>query len=176
LTPRDDVNFDDWFDATFSPHDGTFDWHVDKLRTWARRHYAPDGSLDPVAVATLSEELITVNSAVALVPADLATGSTRVPATEVHPWFFDDVRISVDGGYTAPSLDLRYPFDVAHAAVEVVEYMREQLSQDRSVSFPVCGLHDNFYLHPMIDNGAAVWRCNRGGHVVAAIGELHQRH
>lgn len=172
---NDDVDFDEWFDATFlmdavdAPPD-----RIEVLRSWAKRLFSASGpvSKDVAVVALQFDQLAAVESALALVLADLSVVSQRVPSTEVDAYDLG-VRVTVDGGYFEPSVDLDYPFDVSEAAVELVEYIRGRVSQDASVSFPVCRRHENYYLHPVIDNRVAVWRCNRGDHIVAPIGQLH---
>jgi hypothetical protein len=171
----DDSEFDEWFDATFEPRgDEPPPARVDALRSWARRLFTTSGPVerDVVAVAYQFDQLAAVESALAMVIDDLSVVSPRVPTTEVDAYDLG-ARITVDGGFSEPSIHVQHPFDVSEAAVEIVEYIRERMSQDETVSFPVCSRHEHFYLYPIIENGIGVWRCNRGDHVVAPIGHLH---
>jgi hypothetical protein len=169
----DDIEFEKWFDVTITPTQQTPPKHIDRLRTWARGVFETCGAVsrDVAAEAMRFDQIAVVESAVAKLTADLQVVSNRVPEFTVDV-FLVGVRVTVDGGFTDPSV-FAFPWDVAEATIETVEYVREQLAQDRSVSFPVCSRHDRFYLHPTIDNGVAVWRCNRGEHVVATIGQLN---
>lgn len=171
---ENDVEFTQWFDATFSPRGGELPLvQLEALRSWARKLFATSGPVDRdvVSVAYQFDQLAVVEAAVALVIADLGVASPRVPAIDVDA-YERGVRITVDDGFTEPSIVVQPPFDVAEATAAIVEYLREHLSQDNTVSFPKCSRHEHFHLHPIVDNGVAVWQCKRGDHLVAAIGQL----
>jgi hypothetical protein len=169
----DDVGFEDWFDATFvrrSQDRAAED--LEEFWNWAKHLYNTSGAVDPdvARVAYEFDALAAVEAAVSRVLADLGACSERLPQVDVD--MFEVIRITVNGGYTQPSVDVSPPFDVSVVTVEVVEYLRGQLDQDDGVSFPTCSRHEYFYLRPAVVDGVAVWHCNRGGHGVAVIGEL----
>lgn len=175
---RDDIEFDEWFATTFAARGTELpSQRIAELEIWAKRLFEANGPLsrDAVGVAYQFDQIRVVEMSVEKLLADLAlvpsTVGSRVPGIAVNA-YDNGLRVTVDGGYTEGSIRVKHPFDSSEATVEIVEYVREQLSRDRSVSFPVCSQHEYFYLHPVIDRGAAVWRCVRGEHTVAIIGEL----
>ncbi len=105
--------------------------------------------------------------AVDLVLVDVHRTSSWQPTVLVDVWMGNGVRISVDGGFTAPSMSARTePESIA----EVADYIQEQLDQSPSI-WPVCAAHD-VGLHAEVRDGRPVWWCRLGGHRVGLIGEL----
>ena len=78
------------------------------------------------------------------------------------------IRISIDDGYTAPSM---WAVERAEAFAEVADYFQEQLDQSGAGAWPVCERHD-LGLHAEVHDGMAVWWCRRFQHAVAPVGSL----
>jgi hypothetical protein len=114
------------------------------------------------------EQLVALaQRAVDRVLADVRRTTSWRPTVLVDVWMGNSVRISVDGGFTAPSMSASTePESIA----EVADYVQEQLDQNPSI-WPVCGVHD-VGLHAEVRDGRPVWWCRLGGRAVNLIGEL----
>jgi hypothetical protein len=106
--------------------------------------------------------------------ADLHRTTDERPVVEVDVWMESSIRISIDGGFTAPSM---WEVDAPEAFAEVADYLQDQLQGvvvDGSWRFwPECRQH-NAGLHAEVHDGRAVWRCRIGDHEVAPMGQLGQ--
>jgi hypothetical protein len=116
--------------------------------------------------AYLRARLAAAEAGVALVVADLYRTTDWRPQIVVDIYDECAVRIRVDDGFETPSC---HHDDRIALLAEVGSYIQDQL--DSRGCWPVCAEHDAG-LHAEVRDGAAVWRCWRGKHTVAAIGEL----
>lgn len=121
---------------------------------------------DAAVTAGLEHQIVLANDAVTAVLADLERTTTYRPAMAVDR-FEGAVRITVNGGYTTPSL---WAVERAEAFAEVADYFQDQVGQDIGC-WPVCERH-SLGLHGEVHNGLAVWWCRRFQHSVAPIGDL----
>ena len=141
-------------------------------RRWLRRLFEREGpvSKDVVTRAAMAHQVALANEAVTTVLADLHRTTASRPVVEVDVWMESSIRISIDGGFTAPSM---WEVELPAALAEVADYFQEQLDQDPILGgiWPVCGKHD-VGLHAEVHDGRAVWWCRLGHHAVATIGEL----
>jgi hypothetical protein len=139
------------------------------MRRWLRHVYDTEGAVSPQAASdaysryalTLAEE------AVAAVVNDLQRTTPFRPRVVVDTYLEDSVRISINEGYTAPSmLEIGRP----EAFAEIASYFQEQLAQELG-AWPICIQHDAG-LHAEVRSEAAVWCCLLGDHDVADVGRL----
>lgn len=120
--------------------------------------------------ATVAHLVALAEEAVVAVLHDLHRATSLRPTVEVDQWMESSVRISINRGYTAPSM---FAPAKPEAFAEVADYFQEQLDQSGAGAWPVCKEH-NAGLHAEVRDETAVWRCRLGGHTVAAIGALDE--
>jgi hypothetical protein len=141
-------------------------------RRWLRRFFEARGPVarDVVTLAAMEHQTALAKETVAMVLADLHRTMDVRPVVEVDVWMESSIRISIDGGYTTPSM---WEVEQPEAFAEVADYFQEQLDQNPILGslWPVCGDHD-VGLHAEVHDGRAVWWCRLGDHVVATIGAL----
>jgi hypothetical protein len=144
-------------------------------RRWLYRFFEARGPVakDVVMRAAMEHQVALAEEAVAMVLADLHRTTELRPQVEVDVWMDASVRISIDGGFTAPSM---WEVDQPEAFAEVADYFQEHLDQHPILGsiWPVCGQHD-VGLHAEVHDGLAVWWCRLGDHAVARIGALASR-
>ena len=139
---------------------------------WLRRVFDAEGSVskDVVTRGAVDHQLALANDAANTVLADLHRTTNARPVVEVDVWMDSSIRISIDGGFTAPSM-----WEVEHpeALAEVADYFQRQLDQDPIIGsiWPACADHD-VGLHAEVRGREAVWWCRLGEHAVATIGDL----
>jgi hypothetical protein len=164
--------FEQWVqEITFNPESAVDDQGEASAgwRRWLRDFFEREGPVSKALVksAAMSHQVALANDAVNAVLADLHRTTAFRPVVEVDVWMESSVRISIDGGFTAPSM---LEGERPQAFVEVADYLQEQMDQELRC-WPVCWQHD-VGLHPEVRGGAALWWCRLGGHAIAAIGEL----
>ena len=107
--------------------------------------------------------------------------SPRIQPSEWNPGSPSAMLYGEDGSGWGISLqaDAPRPEQLAQLADQVQEWAVEVLwSTGRSAAWPPCPEHpDSHPLQPQVadeftDEAAAVWRCPKSGHVIAAIGGL----
>src|SRR5258708_34593126 len=117
--------------------------------------------------AFLAYQIALANDAAAAVLDDLDRTTALQPVVVVEGHDGSGVRISINGGYEAPSMwELGRP----EAFAEVADYFQDQLWSEVGC-WPVCEQHD-IGLHGEVHDGVAVWWCRFGKHALARIGEL----
>jgi hypothetical protein len=143
---------------------------------WLRRFFDERGPVEKEVVtrAAMEHQIAVASEAVRMVLADLHRTTDERPVVEVDVWMESSIRISIDGGFTAPSM---WEVDAPEAFAEVADYLQDQLLGvvvDGSWRFwPECRQH-NAGLHAEVHDGRAVWRCRIGDHEVAPMGQLGQ--
>ena len=170
--------FEQWLqEITFNPESPVDDQGEVSAawRRWLRHFFEREGPVSKVVVnrAAMSHQVALANDAVTAVLADLHRTTELRPQVEVDVWMESSIRISIDGGFTAPSM---WEVDRPEAFAEVADYFQEHLDQHPVLGsiWPVCAQHD-VGLHAEVRNGLAVWWCRVGGHAVATIGALEAR-
>jgi hypothetical protein len=171
----DDAIFDQWMgEISHNPDAPPDDPGVISAgwQRWLRRVFETQGPVakDVVTRAAMEHQLALANDAVTTVLADLHRTTDARPVVEVDSWMDSSIRISIDGGSTAPSM---WEIEQPEALAEVADYFQEQLDQDPIIGsiWPVCAEHD-VGLRAEVRQRQAVWWCRLGDHVVATIGQL----
>ena len=168
--PADDSDFERWLQE-ISQNPGAPDDDPGEVspgwRRWLRGLFEREGpvSQEVVQRQAMTHHLSLANQAVTAVQADLHRTTAMRPSVEVDIWMGNSIRISIDGGCSAPSI---WEVDRPEAFAEVADYFQEQLDQE---CWPVCQQHD-VGLHGEVHDGTAVWWCRLGRHSIARIGEL----
>lgn len=137
--------------------------------SWLRAYFEIEGpeSRDVVKAAAAVHQLALARDAAAALARDLHHTTVLRPEVVVDLWSEGWIRISINGGYTTPSMDA---MDRCNAYVEVADYFQGKLAQ-RTGMWPECRTHDAG-AHAEAHEGVGVWWCRRGQHVIAPIGEL----
>ncbi len=172
VSDHDAPTFEQWLhEITFNPDSPADDqgevsggW-----RQWLRLFFEREGpvSKDVVNRAAMGHQVALANDAVTAVLADLHRTTAFRPVVEVDVWMESSIRISIDGGFTAPSM---WEVERPRAFAEVADYVQEQMDQEIRC-WPECDQH-NAGLHPEVHDERSVWWCRVGSHAVAPIGEL----
>ena len=99
-------------------------------RRWLYRFFEARGPVAKEAVmrAAMEHQVALANEAVAVVLADLRRTTELRPQVEVDVWMESSIRISIDGGFTAPSM---WEVDQPEAFAEVAD-----TSRNTSISIP----------------------------------------
>jgi hypothetical protein len=168
----DAPTFEQWLqEITFNPDSPADDQGEVSAawRHWLSHFFEREGSVSKAVVnrAAMTHQIALANDAVTAVLADLHRTTAFRPVVEVDIWMESSIRISIDSGFTAPSM---WAAEQPQALAEVAEYPQEQMDQELRC-WPVCEQH-NVGLHPEVHGGTAVWWCRLGKHAVATIGEL----
>ena len=164
--------FEEWLGAiTFNPDaPGDDPGEVSAAnRRWLRDFFETEGaaSREVTQQAFMTYWLALANEAVNAVSADLERTTGLRPEVVADVWMESSIRISIDDGYTAPSM---WEIERPEAFAEVADYFQDQLCQTIGC-WPVCPRHD-LGLHPEVRDGKAVWWCRRMQHSVAPVGGL----
>jgi hypothetical protein len=172
----DAPTFEQWLqEITFNPASPADDQGEVSAgwRQWLRHFFEREGPVSQAVVtqAAMRHQVALANDAVTAVLADLHRTTAFRPVVEVDVWMEGSIRISIDGGFTTPSM---WEVEQPQAFAEVADYVQEQMGQKLG-RWPVCGLHD-VGLHPEVHGGRAVWWCRTERHAVAPIGELGATH
>ena len=175
---RDQPDVEEWLAQLYDPERVPDDEVNAATLKWLRRYFAVAGPVRREVVwdALRGYLVALANDAVAAVLDDLHETSALQPLVLVDDYDGNGVRIWINDGYTAPSM---WALERPEAFVEVAAYFQEQLDladylqefEQAQGCWPLCRVHD-VGLHAELHNGVAVWRCRRGGHTVAPIGEL----
>jgi len=170
-SPDDSSEFENWFQSVTWDSDEPDDdpGEVSPAnRRWLRGYFDANGPVPANVVwdAFLAYKIALANDALAAVLADLDRTSA-FHATVLVDTYEDVIRITVNDGYTTPSMRA---VDRPEAFAEVAGYFQEQTDQELRC-WPVCADHD-VGLHPEVHDGAAMWWCRLGDHGVSAIGAL----
>lgn len=171
--PRSDPpGFQEWFQSVTSDPDAPTDDPGEvspEHRRWLRRFFEAEGAASQEVThrAFMSQFVALANEAVAAVLGDLHRTAPLRPRVVVDVWMEYGIRISIDDGYTAPSM---WEIEQPEAFAEVADYFQDQLGQTLGC-WPVCQEHD-LGLHAEVHDGTAVWWCRRMQHSVARIGSL----
>jgi hypothetical protein len=168
-TAADDSDFERWVermsDNPNAPADDPGEVSP-AWRRWLRRLYDAEGPVPKEVVfgAAMEHQVALANAAVRVVLGDVHHTTTWRPLVEVDVWMGNSIRISIDGGFQAPSM---WEVEEAAAVAEVADYFQDQFGE----CWPVCRDH-NAGLHAEVRDGQAVWWCRPGKHAIAVIGEL----
>jgi hypothetical protein len=143
--------------------------------TWLRETFARDDSLSASALASRWDETVVsiASRTVDLVLDDYVRTTTREPRpVEVTSSAETGVKITWSGSYTSPSVFAEMnDATPTSVAVEAADYLQEHIVDELRGPWPVCSDHDAG-LHAEALDDVPVWRCRRGNHVVAPIGQL----
>jgi hypothetical protein len=82
-----------------------------------------------------------------------------------------EVTLSWNGAYVTP-LEIEGA-DEAALLVIVTDYLRDYVMADVSRAWPSCEI-DGGAGNPSVASEGVVWVCNRGGHVLAKVGQLER--
>lgn len=170
MANKDELGVAAWLSQLYAPEPVPNDELNAPMIRWLRRFYGAEGPASRLVVrdALLAYQLALAGEATAAALHDLEHATALRPRVAVEDHDGACVRISIDSGYTAPSM---WELDKPEAFAEVATYFQEQLDQSGAGAWPTRDTH-NVGLHAEVRRGAAVWRCRVGQHTVAAIGEL----
>jgi hypothetical protein len=166
--PKDPQSFDDWLATVYFPEQVPDDELNAPTLRWLRDFFDREG---PVPVkhareAFLAHQVELATEAATAVADDLQRSTPLRLVVAVEDNDGSGVRISINGGRTAPSM---WELERPEAFVEVAEYFRDQLWDEGC--WPVCEQHE-IGLRGEVHDGVAVWWCRAGEHALALIGEL----
>lgn len=174
--PEDSADFEGWLDRLGGTTPGSEDDNemvgdpvTGAELQWLRRLYDVRGPVEPDDAwsAFYTDLLALAGEAVAAVMGDLRRTTSHRPRVVVDLYLGTTVRISIDEGYTTPSMS---SIDHATAFVEVADYFQTELAYDLRL-WPQCERH-NTGLHPEVRGDKGVWCCRLGKHDVGSIGHL----
>jgi hypothetical protein len=166
--PEDPQGFDHWLAAVYAPEGVPDDELNAPTRQWLRDFFDLEGPVPAERAweAFLAYQVALATEASTAVVDDLQRTTPLRLVVAVEDNDGSGVRISINGGWTAPSMwELQRP----KAFVEVAEYFRDQLWDEGC--WPVCEQH-GIGLRGAVHDGVAVWWCRVGAHALARIGEL----
>ena len=141
-----------------------------EARTLLRRIFQQHGPVSSEYVERIGHEhqIALARVAVDLVGRDIAaTMDQQVPPFECR-YEEGAVRVAFWGRYATTTVAGLTQQDVT---VEVAEFLQEEVIRDLQRTWPECPEH-RAGLRASRDSERAAWTCRRGGHVVAAVGEL----
>ncbi len=80
------------------------------------------------------------------------------------------LRIAYDNGWTTPSVRAT---SNPEALIETAEYLKDLIVEDEGwTPWPLCPVHEIGAVEPEVHDGAVVWWCSFGNHLVAPVGQL----
>ena len=182
-------DFDSWLAQVMADDEDDTGVLNPNWRVWLKGIFEEWGPLPTADVEELLEveahrlHAVQLDTARRLLPAVVADGHAVGMTLDVV------LTLRSDGGLeliAAPEPGSRY-YSTSHddatdpfmADAELLAWLADQVQeaimesdQAHRFAWPICPAHQ-LGGHPVVDHGAAVWRCNGGGgHVLARIGEL----
>jgi hypothetical protein len=117
---------------------------------------------------TDTDRVVLAREAVLLFGHDLrATRRLESPSFEFRDEA-GDIRVAYWGQYSTMTLLGRTRAEIA---VEIADFMQEEVMEDLHAAWPECLAH-SVGLHPELASGRPSWVCRAGNHVIAEIGGL----
>lgn len=113
-------------------------------------------------------QLALAREAVGLLGHDIAATTELAPPSFEYRDEDGSIRMSVWGRYARTPI---CGLSQAHVAVEVADFVQEEVTEDLHAVWPECH-HHRVGLHPSRMGDRAVWMCRAGAHVVTDIGKL----
>ena len=125
---------------------------------------------DPVdwPVKDIADQVDLAKENVGLVVGDVRRTTDLRPEVAVDT-YRSAVRIAWRGSTTPSVRAASNP----EALVETADYLKEQVVEEEGWSpWPVCPIHEIGGVQPRVRDGAAVWWCSLGDHLLAEVGKL----
>jgi hypothetical protein len=165
----DPSSFRNWLVRVYGPENVPDDELNAPMLRWLRAYFDVAGPVPNKTAweALLAYQMELANDASVTVLDDVHRTTALRPVIVVEDNDGFGVRISVNGGYTAPSM---WELDRPQAFAEVADYIQGELASELGC-WPVCERH-NLGLHAEVRDGIAVWWCRRMQHSVAPVGSL----
>jgi hypothetical protein len=137
----------------------------------AGRVYSPpegwEGTPDRWPVWDIGDHLELATDNVEVVLADVRRTTGFQPNVTVDS-YMSVVRIAYGRNYTTPSV---HADSNPEALAETADYLQDHVVEDLWSPWPVCPVHD-VGVYSEVHDGAAVWWCRSGSHLVAPVGQL----